>query len=890
MTEKRFEQLVRELEGYAKAHPAQYKLKVALLAFAGYAYVFAVLGAVIALTVSCFVLINDGSSGHALLFKVGIALIILATVIIRALWVRVEPPTGIEIRREHAPRLFLLIDKIRNALDTPAFHHVLIVNELNAAVVQVPRLGIFGWQRNYLLLGLPLLLTFTPAQFRAVLAHEFGHLGRQHGRFFTWIYRARVTWSQLLQEMTTRQHWASFVFTKFLGWYAPFFNAYSFVMAREQEYEADRNAAHLVGPHCMKDALASLSVVGRLLRESFWSSLDRRNGQTASPPEAYLHDLAHTILVPAHRELIPRFFDEAMHDKTGYADTHPSLADRLAALAKLPAKTTPDPAPSAVPQLLGPEQEHAARYYLGQTCDELCGQLNREWAEQNKEAWKQRYDEKRAAQARVVELWEKSIAESLSEDELWEYATKTDFLEGAEAAMPLFRQLVNRSPDHAGANFALGRLLLAQGDRAGLERLERAGSKDPESFLAASALAEEFLVRTGHEHEAAKYREQAMKHCDLLLKVEEERQQIEPDDVFLPHDLSREETRNLANELSALAEVGEAYLMRKQVRVMPTVPAYVVVVIPRYRWYEWREDAKNEVLAARLSQGIGLPSNTFILVLGSQVKRQWKRKALKRIPPLPLPSRAGGPATAAASTSSTIELPSLTASWLFWIKRRWPECAVVIIVLAVYVGYSTHPDPNCTDHPLGIAGKPEVQSTLYLAPIGEFPPSELSRLIAHYTNAWHVPIQALPPLPLDESLWDRARNQLIAERVVTRMKQHFADLATRSDAVLIGVTAQDMYREQSSWQYAFSHREGGRYAVVSSARMHPRALPLHVPHGSWFSLDQRDEDLAQCRLTKMVGKNVGLLYYQLAMKNDPNSLLYDNIGGPDDLDRMAERF
>lgn len=667
MTEKRFEQLVRQLEGYAKAHPTQYKLKVALLAFAGYAYVFAVLGTVIALTVGCFALIKDGSGGHALLFKIGIALIVLATVIVRALWVRLEPPTGIELQREHAPRLFLLIDKIRNALGTPAFHHVLIVNELNAAVVQVPRLGVFGWQRNYLLLGLPLLLTFTSVQFRAVLAHEFGHLGRQHGRFFTWIYRARVTWSQLLQEMTSRRHWASFVFTKFLRWYAPFFNAYSFVMAREQEYEADRNAAHLVGPHCMKDALASLSVVGRLLQESFWSSLDQRNKETANPPDAYLHDLAQTILVPAHRERIPRFFGEAMHEKTGYADTHPSLADRLAALTKLPAKKAPDHA-SAIPQLLGTEQEPAAYYYLGKTCDELCRQLNREWAEHIKETWKQKYDEKQAARVRLVELWKKSIAEPLSEDELWEYATKTDLVEGAEAAIPLFRQLLDRSPDHAGANFALGRLLLAQGDRAGLERLERAGSKDPEAFLAASALAEEFLVRTGQEHEAATYREQAMERCELLLKVEEERQHIEPDDVFLPHDLSREKTRNLANELSALAEVGEAYLMRKQVRVMPTVPAYVLVVIPRYRWYEWREDAKNEALLAKLSQEIALPSNTYILVLGSQIKRQWKKKALKRIPPLPL--KPGTSSNAADSAPETSECLSLASSWLCWMKRR----------------------------------------------------------------------------------------------------------------------------------------------------------------------------------------------------------------------------
>ncbi|MDH5723794.1 MAG: hypothetical protein OEY94_10810, partial [Alphaproteobacteria bacterium] len=98
MTEQRFEQLIRELEGYAKAHPAQYKLKVALLAFTGYAYLLAVLGTVIALTIGCFFLITEGTSGRALLLKAGLGLIILATVIIRALWVRLEPPTGIEVQ------------------------------------------------------------------------------------------------------------------------------------------------------------------------------------------------------------------------------------------------------------------------------------------------------------------------------------------------------------------------------------------------------------------------------------------------------------------------------------------------------------------------------------------------------------------------------------------------------------------------------------------------------------------------------------------------------------------------------------------------------------------------------------------------------------------------
>ena len=640
MTEQRFEQLVLQLEGYAKAHPARYKAKVALLAFAGYAYVLAVLGTVIALTIGCFILIKDGSGGHAFLLKVGIALIILAAVIIRALWVRLEPPTGIELRREDAPRLFLLIDKIRNALGTPAFHHVLIVNELNAAVVQVPRLGVFWWQRNYLLLGLPLMLTFTPAQFRAVLAHEFGHLGRQHGRFSCWIYRARVTWWRLLQEMTARKHWASFVFTKFLAWYAPFFNAYSFVMAREQEYEADRNAARLVGPHCMKDTLAALAVVGGLLRESFWPSLEQRNREAATPPKTYFQDLAGAMQAPAHRERAQALFGEALREQTGYADTHPSLADRLAALDKVPAKKGAPATSPSIPQLLGLHEDSAARYYLGQTCDELSGELNREWAEQTKDAWKQTYDEKQKTQTRMLELREKSSAGELTEEELWEYATTVESLEGGEAAVPLLRQLVDRSPDHVSANFALGRLLLAQGDRTGLERLELATAKDRDAFLSAAALAEEFLIRTGQYEEAAGYRERAMQRRELLSRAEEERQWITPYDTFLPHDLSREAARSLANELSALEEIGEAYFVRKQVRVMPEVPAYVLIVIPTYRWYEWREEKKNERLLTRLSQDITLPSHTYIIVLESQIKRQWKKKALRLIPALRLTPRS----------------------------------------------------------------------------------------------------------------------------------------------------------------------------------------------------------------------------------------------------------
>jgi hypothetical protein len=82
----------------------------------------------------------------------------------------------LELYRTDAPALFALLETLRSRLKTPRVHHVLLVGAHNAAVVQLPRLGVFGWQRNYLLIGLPLMQSVSPKEFDAVLApyHDVG--------------------------------------------------------------------------------------------------------------------------------------------------------------------------------------------------------------------------------------------------------------------------------------------------------------------------------------------------------------------------------------------------------------------------------------------------------------------------------------------------------------------------------------------------------------------------------------------------------------------------------------------------------------------------------------------------------------------------------------------
>src|SRR5262249_21700409 len=149
----------------------------------------------------------------------------------------------------------------------PSSPHARIAKPLdfNAAVVQAPRLGLFGWYRNYLLIGLPLVKALTVEQFKAVLAHEFGHLSKGHGGMSNWIYRQRLRWSRLIAALEAAESWGVFLFRPFLRWYAPYFNAYSYPLARANEFEADATSARLASRQAAAEALTAVNVVGSYL-------------------------------------------------------------------------------------------------------------------------------------------------------------------------------------------------------------------------------------------------------------------------------------------------------------------------------------------------------------------------------------------------------------------------------------------------------------------------------------------------------------------------------------------------------------------------------------------------------------------------------------------------
>jgi predicted Zn-dependent protease len=168
---------------------------------------------------------------------------------------------------------------------------------------------------------------------------------------------------------------------------------------------------------------------------------------------------------------------------------------------------------------------------------------------------------------------------------------------------------------------------------------------------------------------------------------------------------------------------------------------------------------------------------------------------------------------------------------------------------------------------------------IYLLPLGGFPDQTIDQLAVHYKNKFNVTIEKLPSMPLDSTMIDQRRNQVVAESLIAMIRQQHPNLESDPNAIVIGLTRADMYIHKYDWKFAFNFRQDNRFAVISVARMDP------INFG-----EPADESLLNTRLRKMVTKNIGILYFRKSLNNNPRSVLYSSVEGLEELDAMSEEF
>lgn len=282
------------------------------------------------------------------------------------------PPVGVPLSRELAPSLHALIDRVGDQFGGLRAHTLWITGEMNAAVLQRPRWGLVGPLETHLLLGLPLTHSVSERQLRAILAHEFGHLFHQRQSHAAWGCHLRAWWfravdhcilfmppiGQLLDRLTLSE------ITE------------AQMLARMDEFEADRAAARAVGAGLVAETLVEVAARERFLRCDFWVKVMAQCAQGPRPTVRPYREMGLGMLagfLPGDGRADCLSF--AGGDEDGL---HPSLAERIRAL-------------EVTPGLDVSVEDTVAERHLSLLLPRLAWELDRRWWAETRGAWRSHY-------------------------------------------------------------------------------------------------------------------------------------------------------------------------------------------------------------------------------------------------------------------------------------------------------------------------------------------------------------------------------------------------------------------------------------------------------------------------------------------------------------------
>lgn len=451
-------------------------------------------------------------------------------------------------------------------------------------------------------------------QFKAVLAHELGHLSGNHTRFSAWIYRIRKTWMQIYDKFhqtneDTESGWVSVtsvVFKLFLNWYWPAFNAYSFILARMNEYEADRCSAQLTSAQNAAETLINVEIKGHFINSDFWPTFYKQVEHEPKPPGNAYSSMLTVLKRPIDEEQTNQWLEQALVQETNYADTHPCLTDRLKSLGYLTTKSKVLPQPATA-------QISAAEYLLGNSLHQFSQQFDQDWQIAEETPWRHRYAYLKETKGKLQALGKKAQVQTLNQQEAWERAYYTLELQGTEAALPFLQDLLKIEPNHARANYLIGELFLSQDNESGIAYIEKAIAQRTDWVIEGCDLVSGFFGRQAKTQEAQEYRKRAEQHYQLLLKAQQERADVSKSDSFKSHTLKESEVNELKQHLASYPQIKEAYLVEKVVKYFPEKRFCILGIVRKRDLIE--SVNVNQELIDLLAENFEFPTEGQIIVL-----------------------------------------------------------------------------------------------------------------------------------------------------------------------------------------------------------------------------------------------------------------------------------
>lgn len=581
MSSEKIKTLALKLEQLAQRHPQSYKRGVFLFALLGYAYPLALLlGFIAGMVLLFFPMMNAFADNREFmrlfLVAIEIGLFVLTLLIANALWVKFKKPDGYHLAPAEAPALFAFIEEIRRDVGGPRIQTILIGDNFNAGVHRIPRLGIFGWNKNYLMLGLYLMEVLSKEELRAVIAHEFAHLYPRENWLQGWIFRMEQTWVQLEEQTKGDASIVKVMWKWFMNWYFPRFNACCAILLRENERNADKVSASYVHKEICADALVNSEVYPMFLVKKFWHGIFRLADANPEPPKEVYALMEEAFRSVEFENLKNEYLRKILSRRTRTWDIHPCLRDRLNGIGVNPDKIQANPPPplSAADELLGERKIHYSSLFSKTWRAHIIGQ------------WRNRHEQVQKGLENLKKLEEQKATRSLALNDEWQMAFINAEYKDHQNAITIMKSFLDSHPDHAEGNFYLGQTLIDMDDDLAIAFLEKAMKMDSDKIIPSCEMIQEFLWDMGRNEEAERYQERIKDYHKTAALAREERTGISRKDFLDPPELPEDEWESLRQIFSRLTYVKAAYVVKKEVVHFPDKPCHIIVLELKSEFFE----------------------------------------------------------------------------------------------------------------------------------------------------------------------------------------------------------------------------------------------------------------------------------------------------------------
>lgn len=239
---------------------------------------------------------------------------------------RLQEP-GRLLSESEAPELFALTRSVAKDLNTRPIDEIRITPETDLAVYEMGswRAKMRDSGKRVLVLGVAVLKDFQKDDFRAILAHEYGHFANRDtagGGVAMRVQRDMTNYYIALYNSGNASWWSiAFLFLKF---YHFIFTRISAGATRLQEVLADRIAAETYGAQSFRNGLTF--VVRRSIEFGMLANAEIKQAEEQKRSYSNFYELSEPDTIESDLE---SEVQKSLNRKTSEQDTHPSPVDRF---------------------------------------------------------------------------------------------------------------------------------------------------------------------------------------------------------------------------------------------------------------------------------------------------------------------------------------------------------------------------------------------------------------------------------------------------------------------------------------------------------------------------------------------------------------------------------